>query len=122
MVSPWLTSWIYITFTGNIGNRGYFTVRSLAIDHPDGCRGILGNMFVFDPKLLIRHPIMASKLILGLLGAPGGYSAAEMHNVKRTKAFVDTGLGYQLIQKEKPQVCVLPLCLWQSEPPPSSRI
>ncbi|KAG8896494.1 hypothetical protein FRB99_008861, partial [Tulasnella sp. 403] len=91
------------------GDWGAFIVRALAIWHPDSCRGILSNMFAVHPALLLWHPIMASKLLLGYLGAPGGYNKFEMEGLKRSLQFMTKPQGYSAIQSQKPQKSSVPL-------------
>lgn len=94
--------------TGHRANsfyRGGPIVRALAIWHPDSCRGILTNLLVVDPMLLIWNPLKAIKLGLGFLGLPGGYSKKEINGVRRAMAFRD-GAAYMTVQSAMPQVCV----------------
>ncbi|KAG9039362.1 hypothetical protein FRB95_010650 [Tulasnella sp. JGI-2019a] len=85
------------------GDWGSFVARGLALWHPESCRAILVNLFVVHPSLLIWHPIMLVKTILGSFGVPGGYSAEQMNGLKITEEFQKTGSAYSKIQAQRPQ-------------------
>lgn len=81
--------------------------RALALGHQESCRGTHTTLLIVHPRILIRHPIMLLKTILGFLGVPGGYSAVEIEGFKGIRRFTNEASGYQAIQKEKPQVCLV---------------
>ncbi|KAG8858263.1 hypothetical protein FRB96_005393 [Tulasnella sp. 330] len=85
------------------GDWGALIARGLALWHQESCRAILVNMFVLHPSLLLWNPRLLLKTILGFLGAPGGYPAIQINNLKGVFEFQKTGAAYQKIQSQKPQ-------------------
>ncbi|KAG8939423.1 hypothetical protein FRC04_006603 [Tulasnella sp. 424] len=87
------------------GDFGGLIVRALAIWYPESCRGIHTTFLVMHPILLLRHPIMVGKLLLGFIGAPGGYTPSEIEGMKPTINFFikEEGVAYSIIQRQAPQ-------------------
>ena len=87
--------------------RGGSITRALAVFHSEHCRGMLTNLTVIDPSLLVWHPLKALKLVLGLLGLPGGYPAIDIQGMKRTIEFTKAA-EYMKILAATPQVSTRP--------------
>ncbi|KAG9047949.1 hypothetical protein FS837_001133 [Tulasnella sp. UAMH 9824] len=87
------------------GDFGGMIVRALAIGYPESCRGIHTTFLVMHPVLLLKHPIMLGKILLGFIGAPGGYTPSEIEGLKPTiKFFIkEEGVAYSIIQRQAPQ-------------------
>ncbi|KAG9028110.1 hypothetical protein FRB95_006834 [Tulasnella sp. JGI-2019a] len=93
----------YSRYVAQGGDWGSMIIRGMALWHHDSCGGILNNMMIAHPTLVIRHPIMAAKLVLGYFGIPGGYSKAEIGGLISTNDFTNNASAYRAIQEQTPQ-------------------
>ncbi|KAG8863177.1 hypothetical protein FRB96_009359 [Tulasnella sp. 330] len=93
----------YMHYLAQGGDWGSMIIRGLALWHRESCSGILNNMMIAHPTLLVSHPIMVVKLLLGYFGVPGGYSKPEIDGLMSTNDFANKASAYRAIQEQTPQ-------------------